>query len=1198
MDISNLERFAKHARRYLMDQVDKKLTQILAVGSEARRINPKQVEALEQKLNPNKADSLSRKALIDQVAYTWFNRFSALRYMDVNGYNKMNIVSPLPGKVQPEILEEAKAGYIDEQMVLPSIRQRVFDLLSGKESHPDPQSEAYRMLIRAVCNYYSQIMPFLFERIEHWTELLMPDDLLSESSILAHTRAAMTPGACEDVEVIGWLYQYYISEKKDAVQAGVKKGKKVQSADLPAVTQLFTPHWIVRYMVQNSLGRLWLQSHPDSALKDKMEFYVAQDAVPAEDEDTDNVIISQEQRPALQEIKFCDPCCGSGHILTYAFDLLYDIYSEEGYDPTEIPRLIIEKNLYGIEIDERAAELAAFALSMKAREKDRLWFSRGIKPQICRLEKISFSEEEIEAYMEECGRDIFTLNFERMLSQFEDADAYGSLIVPHEQDIDAISEILNSKDFGGNVFLAFTHNKVLNLLSQADYLSSKYQVVVTNPPYLGGRGMNKKLSNYLQDNYNDVKSDLFSAFVVRCAEFGLPKAMIGIMSPNVWMYISSYEKLRKWILEDKTLTNLVELPLSGFTGATVQICAYNFMNFSSPNHEGDFVRLVGFKGADKEMAEYTQQAIVNPGCGWFYRCMTSDFTKIPGAPIAYWVSEKVRDIFAQHPPLESIADAKVGLQTGDNNRFLRYWFEVSMQRIGLGMKDKAEALASQKKWFPYNKGGEFRKWYGNQDYVVNWENDGEEIRNFYDARGKLRSRPQNTDFYFRESVSWSFISSSFFGVRYYNEGFIFDVAGSSCFSDHHLFHITRYLCSLLSSYFLSITNPTLNFQVGNVQQLPIKITEFDLQDDKGEFTYNLISISSKDWNSYETSWDFTELPMIRETCERRQMTLNEAYESSRQRSIEMTLNMHELEEENNRFFIEAYGLQDELSSEVPLKEITLTCNPFYRYKVDEEIDGRLREARVFPINKDIEQRLLADTMKELISYSVGCMFGRYSLDKPGLILANQGESIAVYLIQIPKPVFRPDENNVLPILDKGWFTDDIVSRFQEFLKVSFGEENYSTNLSYIENALGKTLRNYFLRDFYDDHVKRYKKRPIYWLFSSPKGSFNALIYMHRYTPDTVSIILNNYLKEYVFKLNAQLVDLEQIEISAISSQKEKIVARKELDRIAAIITELEYWERDTLYSLATSKIEIDLDDGVKANYPKFGDALKPIPGLS
>ena len=1065
------------------------------------------------------------------------------------------------------------------------------------------------------------------------------------------------------MEVIGWLYQYYISEKKDEVFANVKKGKKVQSAEIPAVTQLFTPHWIVKYMVQNSLGRLWLDSHPQSSLKAKMEYYVAQDANPAEP------VISQDQNPALQvkspeEIKFCDPCCGSGHILTYAFELLHEIYSEEGYDPIDIPRLIIAKNLFGIEIDERASELAAFALSMKAREKDRQWFSRAIDPQICCLENISFTNDEIEPYLDKCGRDIFTLNFERMLSQFEYADTFGSLIVPHEQDIEGIKILLIDRDLEFDTEFAGTHKQVMKLIEQADYLSTKYQVVVTNPPYMG-KGMSDKLSKYLSDNYNDAKSDLFSAFILRNLNLCLPGGQLGFMTPFVWMFISSYEKLRKHLIKHTCITSLIQLEYSGFDGATVPICTFTLENSVNPKPKGGYIKLSEFRGSENQ-APRTLEAIANPDCGWFFRCKTSEFTKIPGAPIAYWVSDKIRDIFSSSKPLAEIASPKQGLATADNDRFLRQWFEASHDRIGFGMKNREEARQSGKKWFPYNKGGEFRKWYGNQEFVVNWENDGEEIRNFTFDNGKQRSVIRNPDYYFRESVSWSKISSGSLAMRFFQNGFLFDVAGCSIFSDSRITDVKVLGLSntLIIREILAIMSPTLNFEVGQISNIPYPMNDiFDV-----DRIDKMITLTKADWDSFETSWDFQQLPLIKVTGDRLQVTVKEVYAKLREQWIESTLKMQELEEENNRIFIEAYGLEDELIPDVPLKEITLTCNPYYRYGVDAEVTGdRLqgggdryqvtgdrgqvgarsealikpsstlnqaltinakltldedlikspeRGSLVFPIRKDIEDRLLADTMKELISYAVGCMFGRYSLNMPGLILANQGEGVEDYFDKVLgvsglgvrgddsgeaalkpntqnlKLSFMPDKDNVIPILEGEWFVDDIVSRFSEFLKVAFGAEKYTENISFIEDAIGKSLRNYFLKDFYNDHVKRYKKRPIYWLFSSPKGSFNALIYMHRYTPDTVSILLNGYLREYIHKLRAKVSQLEHQLGSGSLSEREKMLTRKEIERLKDIISELEAWESKVILPLAEKRLELDLDDGVKVNYGKFGEALK------
>ena len=849
---TRLKRFAQEARRYLIDQVNTKLSEVLALGSDAatyEKTKPlynallKEVlgvrdgESGEAALKPKTShltpNTYNLTPIAERVAYTWFNRLTALRYMDMKHFNPVGIISPQSGDTLPQILAEAKLGVIDSSLIDPSDRDRALGLLSGTIASTyhkgDAQSEAYRVLLLSACNQIGKSLPFLFKPIKDWMELLLPDDLLGEHGILAMIREVMTEDACQDVEVIGWLYQYYISEKKDEVFANVKKGKKVQSAEIPAVTQLFTPHWIVKYMVQNSLGRLWLDSHPNSSLKDKMEYYVAQDADPAK-HDT-----PQDRHPALQikspeEIKFCDPCCGSGHILTYAFDLLYDIYSEEGYDPIDIPRLIIAKNLYGIEIDERASELAAFALSMKAREKDRQWFSRGIDPQICRLENIRFDKDEIEPYLERCGRDIFTLNFERMLSQFEHADTFGSLIVPAEQDIEAISETLNAKDFSGDVFLAPTHNKVLKLIDQADYLSTKYQVVVTNPPYMS-KGMSDQLSKYLNENYKDVKSDLFAAFVFRCSVLAMENALIGIMSPNVWMYLSSYEKLRKWMITNKSLTNLVELPLSGFTGATVQICAYNFINYPNKDQYGAFVRLVGLKGADEEMSSYTGQAIANRDCGWFYRCATSDFTKIPGEPIAYWVTESVLSLYSNEPLVNSVV-FKEGITTANNDLFLRQWYEIDKEKTAFQGQD----ISSNIYWVPYNKGGSFRKWYGNRDFIINWCDNGGLIKKY--PGSSLR----NLSFQRKFGGTFSALSSSKFSARFSGYGFAFDSKGTMFFSED-IEIVIAYLNSNLFSHLVAVSCPTLDFRFGVIEKLPyLKSNKTDIKD--------LIKLSTIDWLAF------------------------------------------------------------------------------------------------------------------------------------------------------------------------------------------------------------------------------------------------------------------------------------------------------------------------------------------------------------
>jgi len=1175
METAKLKKFAQFARRSLIEQVSTKLKQVLEENSAARRESAEAIKKLEEAIKGH-----GKEQVIERVAYIWFNRFCALRFMDVNRYTRIGVVSPSEGQFQPEILAEAKMGHIDEEMVHDKVRQQIFALLDGKAPSRDPQGEAYRLLVVAACNFWNKAMPFLFQRIDDYTELLMPDDLLSGNSILAYTREAMTPDACEDVEVIGWLYQFYISEKKDEVFDGLKKNKKITPENIPAATQLFTPHWIVRYLVENSLGRLWMLNRPGSKLALQMDYYIK-----PEEAETDFLRIGKPE-----EIKICDPACGSGHMLTYAFDLLYAIYEEEGYEPGDIPEKILTHNLYGIEIDERAGELAAFALTMKARAKQRRFFTKSIKPNICVLENVKFEEAELKEYMDFIGRDLFTAPLQTTLHQFEESDNFGSLIRPELTDIQGVLQLLEAKDVSGQLFLSETHKKVLQALWQADYLSPKYHVVIANPPYMGGKGMNGRLGAWAKDNYPNSKSDLFSMFIERILLMIKRGGYAGLMTPFTWMFLTSYENLRSVLLHNCAITGLVRPEYhSFFESAYVPICSFIVLNQKATNLAGAFVDLSKFYGADAQPIKLLE-AINNHKCDWFYTASSDDFLKIPGNPIAYWISEKARDLFEECTPLGQMANAKQGLITGDNEQFLRFWNEIEFREIGLGFGSRDEANKSGKRWFPHHKGGAFRKWYGNHEYVVDWENDGERIRNFFDDNGKLRSRPQNLEFYFKSAVTWTSLTVASFNCRLSREGFIYDAKGPivAPIDSEYLLALTGLLNCNVSNYLLKLLAPTMDYNQGPVSKLPWP-KNIDKQINAINSIVKLLeSQAKKDWDSYETSWDFANLPLL--NPDYHQSTLAAIFQKLRADWREMTLEMQRLEEENNRIFIEAYGLQDELTPEVPLTEITLTCNHHYRYggnKCEEEL----------------EALLLADTMRELVSYSVGCMFGRYALDKPGLILANQGETIEDYLKQVPAPSFPADDDNVIPMLDGDWFTDDIAERFRKFLRVAFGEENYEENLQFVEQALNikrkrdYSIRDYFLGEFYSDHVKRYKKRPIYWLFSSPKGNFNALIYLHRYRPDTVSVVLNDYLREFRTKLSAEKNRLEAISINASATQVEKTKALKDIEKLSKMIAEMEEYEREVLYPLATEQIKIDLDDGVKANYPKFGAALKKIVGL-
>lgn len=1173
METAKLKKFAQYARRYLIEQVSAKLKFVLSKESAARRENPKAVQDLEKLI----ADT-SQDRVIEKVAYIWFNRFCALRFMDANRYTSIGIVSPAEGQFQPEILADAKMGHIDENLVPDLIRQQVFALIGGSAPSRDPQQEAYSLLLVAVCNYYNPIMPFMFEKIEDYTELLMPDDLLSGNSILAYTREAMTPDVCKDIEVIGWLYQFYISEKKDEVFEGLKKNRKITPENIPAATQLFTPHYIVRYLVENSLGRLWMLNRPKSRLIEKMDYYIK----PLEPE-TDFLRIS---RP--EEIKLCDPAGGSGHMLTYSFDLLYAIYEEEGYDANDIPRLILENNLFGIEIDERAGALAAFALIMKARQYDKRIFSRNtssgspVEPNICVLQNILFEEGELKRYMDAVGRDLFTANLQTLLHQFREADNFGSLIRPEYADAKEILRIVEQKKLTSDLFLLKTHERVLLALKQAEYLRPKYHVVVTNPPYMGSRGsMNGRLASWAKDSYPHSKADLFSMFMERSLDLSTKQGIVAMITMQSWMFLSSFEELRIKILAQDTILSMAHLGTRAFDsigGEVVSTSAFVMKYANDPEYKGNYLRLVdGNSESEKELM--IKQAIRTRDCAWNYRASSLDFKKIPGGPIAYWVSESIRNVFANEDQISEHIDARQGVGTGEDAKFFRYFWEISYLKMAIGFSSAQEVWENHiYKWVPLNKGGSFRKWSGNREYVISFDKKSRNVLK------EVGNHLPSEDRYFKPFISWSDITAATNSFRFYDKGYLFSNTGHCAFSDDDikLRLILAYCNNRFVDRMTKILNPTIHFHVGYFNLLPNPSRLYSSGEKISRMVQELVLSACKDWDSYEASWDFTHLPLL--NPEYRQLTLKTTYQKLRAYWREMTLEVKRLEEENNRIFIEAYGLQDELKPNVPPNEITLTCNPPYRYPNASSDDDR-------------EAMLLADTMREFISYAVGCMFGRYSLDKPGLILANQGETFKDYIAKVPKPSFEPDEDNVIPILDEGWFIDDITERFSKFLKVTFGEKHYEENLAFIEEAIGKDIRKYFLKDFYNDHLKRYKKRPIYWLFSSPKGSFNALIYMHRYRPDTVSIVLNDYIREFRTKLSARKDNLEQISISASASAREKTQALKGIEKLRKMIDELDQYEREIMYPLATKQLTIDLDDGVKVNYLKFGDALRKIPGL-
>ncbi|MGV1917674.1 BREX-1 system adenine-specific DNA-methyltransferase PglX [Rhizobium sp. 22-785-1] len=1166
MDTSKLKKFAQFARRNLMGQVSAKLDSVLAPGAAARREHPEAIKKLEAAIARD-----SKGQVIERVAYIWFNRFSALRYMDVNDINPVRVVSPLSGQFQPEILAEAKAGNIDEDRVPKRIRAEVQALLDGRTPSPDAQAEAYRLLLVAICNDWHRNMPFLFERIDDYTELLLPEDLLSNASILSYLREAMTPDVCEDVEVIGWLYQFYISEKKDQVFAGLKKNQKITTENIPAATQLFTPHWIVRYLVDNSLGRLWLLNRPGSKLAERMDYYLA-----PEESETDFLKITNPE-----EIKVCDPACGSGHMLTYAFDLLYAIYEEEGYETEKIPALILANNLTGVEIDDRAGALAGFALAMKAAAKlgRRRFLRMEAKPDICVLQDVKFTEAELRDVAAVVGKELFTEELRETLGQFEQAKNFGSLIVPKLRDPAETLRVVRARDFDADLLLRPVLERLATVLRLAEALSPKYHVVVANPPYAGAKGLNSALGSWIKENFPRSKSDLMTCFMERSSRLTVSNGFWGMINLPSWMFLGSFQLCRAWLLEEHKIDTLLQLG-RGIFGSDFGSVAFTVQKRIAKSSDVGIYRRLFEQHVQVRKPDEIECLFRDREYGAF-RFLQKDFEKIPGYPIAFSLSKSVIEDFANMPSLAEYVELKAGLLTGDNVRFQREWFEVSFENSDY---DCASSGESDARWFPCHSGGDFRKWYGNHEVVVNWENDGQEIRNFKDGAGKLRSRPQNIQYFFREGITYSKISAGKFDTRYRPPGFVFDDTGRSGFSSSAATEKSAlaFLCSNVADSLLAVLCPTLSFNTAELNSLPFDAEAINRSPIAVE---ELINLGKSDWDAYETSWDFTSLPLL--SHDHRAGTLRATYARLRTHWQGMTDETQRLEEENNRILIDVYGLQDELTPEVPIEEITLTCNPAYSIGTGKT-------------DADREKALLERTLAEFLSYSVGCMFGRYSLDAPGLILANQGETLADYLARVPEPSFLPDEDNVIPVLSEkfeNWFPDDIADRFRKFLRVTFGEAHFRENLTFIEAQIGD-IRKYFAKGFYDDHVKRYKKRPIYWMFSSPRSTFQALIYMHRYRPDTVSVVLNDYLREFRSKLEAHRRAQEALSISGDASPAQKTKALKEIEATAKEIEELDAWERDVLFPLATQKNEIDLDDGVKANYPKFGAALKPIKGLS
>ena len=1115
------------------------------------------VKAIEIKERSYKSYQEAFENVIEEVAYTWFNRLIAIRFMEVNDYLPSGVrvlSSENKAKKEPDLVTTP----FDTDLEFTSYEQdKIIQLKDDNKL-----DELFRMLFIKQCNKLHDILPELFEKTDDYSELLLTISFTDPEGIIHHLindiedvdfrindemytddRKIKADG---QVEIIGWLYQYYISKKHEEVIDPLH-GKTIKKADIPAATQLFTTDWVVRYMVDNSLGRYWIERNPQSKLAEKLEFFVT----PKNGE-----IQYVNEKISPTDVTFFEPCMGSGHILVYAFDILMEIYREVGYSDRDAALSIVENNLFGMDIDKRAYQLAYFAVMMKARSYNRRALTKGISNNLAVVEESNSIDQFI------C--DGVTTNDEQnkigeyLVEAYKDAQEIGTLQTIEKKDYIGFTDYLHGiassvelTEFDSNVWVKDKLPKMLQFAKQAEIMSNKYAVVCTNPPYMNK--LEGQLKKFMVDNYKSYSGDLFSVFMYRNFDYCKSDGYSAFMTPNVWMFIKTYENLRNYIINQKTIISLIQMAKGAFfKEATVDISTFILKNCKS-KESGLYIRLEKFKGDMEVQKQKVLEAIENKNCGYFYEAKQDNFSELPCSPIAYWTSQQLMNDFKNGTLLGELAKPRQGMATTNNNLFLRLWYEVNNTDMYLCAKNREEALNSKCKWFPYNKGGDFRKWYGNNDYLVNWKNDGADIKHY--LIGKNPNIPRGESLYFKECFSWSLISSADPAFRYKAPGNIFDIAGMSCFSDDKLFYLMALCNSKVALSVLHILAPTINFQAGDIANIPVLV---DIHNKKRveEITKANVKISKNDWDAFEASWDFKKQPLVSYSTNK----ISTAFEMWSKECAEHFNQLKTNEEELNRIFIDIYGLQDELTPEVEDKDVTV---------------------RKADLQRDI---------KNLISYAVGCMFGRYSLDEDGLAYAGGEWDNSKY------DTFIPDEDNCIPITDEEYFEDDIVGLFCAWLKKVYGEDTLEENLDFIANALGnkgktsrEVIRNYFLKDFIKDHIKTYQKRPIYWLFDSGKqNGFKALIYMHRWNADTIGNVRVEYLHRIQRVYEKEIIRMQEI-IDNSHYNKEISSATKRKEKLQKQIKETKDYDAKIAH-LALSRIDIDLADGVKVNYEKVQTA--------